>query len=45
MMYEIYVQTRDVYTANKDGISIFISTTRMGILPSAEGQDQKVEGS
>lgn len=25
MMYEMYVQTTDVYTANKDGVSIFIS--------------------
>lgn len=30
MMYEIYVQTRDVYTANKDGVSIFISTAGTG---------------
>lgn len=30
MMYEMYVQTRDVYTANKDGVSIFISTARTG---------------
>lgn len=30
MMYEMYVQTRDVYTANKDGVSIFISTAGTG---------------
>lgn len=27
MMYEMYVQT-DVYTANKDGVSVFISMAR-----------------
>ena len=30
MMYEMSVQTRDVYTANKDGVSIFISTAGTG---------------
>lgn len=30
MMYEMYVQTRDVYTANKDGVSIFTSTWGQG---------------
>lgn len=30
MMYEMYVQTRDVYTANKDGVSIFTSTVGTG---------------
>lgn len=25
-MYEMYVQPRDVYTANKDGVSVFIRT-------------------
>lgn len=29
-MYEMYVQPRDVYTANKDGVSVFISTAWTG---------------
>lgn len=29
-MYEMYVQPRDVYTANKDGVSVFISTVWTG---------------
>lgn len=42
MIYEMYVQIRDVYTANKDGVSVFIRTDRRGILPSAEGQGEQV---
>lgn len=48
MMYEMYVQIRDVYTANKDGVSVFISTAGTGILSStrAKGRDQgAAEGS
>lgn len=37
MMYEMYVQIRDVYTANKDGVSVFISIAGTGILCSTEG--------
>lgn len=37
MMYEMYVQIRDVYTANKDGVSVFISTARTGILYRGTG--------
>lgn len=29
-MYEMYVQPRDVYTANKDGVSVFIGTAWTG---------------
>jgi hypothetical protein len=35
MIYEMYVQIRDVYTANKDGVSVFIRTDGRGILPRA----------
>lgn len=42
MIYEMYVQIRDVYTANKDGVSVFIRTDRRGIVPSAEGQGKQV---
>lgn len=44
MMYEMYVQTRNVYTPNKDGVSIFIRTERKGLLSGkSEGQAESVE--
>lgn len=43
MMYEMYVQTRNVYTPNKDGVSIFIRTHRKGLLSGkSEGQGESV---
>lgn len=43
MMYEMYVQTRNVYTPNKDGVSIFIRTHRKGLLSGkSEGQGELV---
>lgn len=42
MIYEMYVQIRDVYKANKDGVSVFIRTDRRGIFPTAEGQGGQV---
>lgn len=42
-MYEMYVQTRNVYTPNKDGVPIFIRTHRKGLLSGkSEGQGELV---
>lgn len=44
MMYEMYVQTRNVYIPNKDGVSIFIRTDRKGLLSGkSEGQAESVD--
>ena len=43
-MYEMYVQTRDVYTANKDGVSIFISTAGTGESFPVQGTRDRAGG-